>query len=236
MQAEKLTSVDQTKFDQLQRLVDSSQGLFRRQGVVVAIWRSVASARTGATRKLGPYWSLRYREQGRQRSFYLGRSLALAATARRLLAKLQRPLRQVRQIERWQAAARAALRRHKIAWGRLLQSELGAWLSGYEIRGLNVASTSHGGRLMSFGRSRLRREPSQGVGFASGVAREAGLRRSSGNGSPGNESPGSGSPGQETCRSPSRSAPRSRRSVASAASRSQPCDPRRTDQGAGKSR
>jgi len=120
-------AVDQQK---LQRIVQRMNRLLRalcRQGSVVAGWRTVDG------RRLGPYWS-RYREAGRQRSVYLGRSAALAAAVRRRLHKLQQPRKQSLQLARLRAAVRASFRRHLAVW----KQDLAAWgvkLHGLEIRG-----------------------------------------------------------------------------------------------------
>ena len=47
--------------------------LFIRQGAVVAAWR------TYRKRKLGPYYHLVFRDEGRQKSIYLGRDGPLVA-------------------------------------------------------------------------------------------------------------------------------------------------------------
>ncbi len=124
---EKTTSVDQ-RLVAVERLVASRPALFARQGAVVATWRTVAGQR------LGPYYALRYRDAGRQQSLYLGASPELAEKVARLLEHSQRPHRQRRTLERSRAAVKASLRRHKEIWRRELQ-HFGLTLKGFEIRG-----------------------------------------------------------------------------------------------------
>ena len=124
---EKTTSVDQ-KLAAVEQLVASRPDTFARQGVVVATWRRVGQQR------LGPYYSLRFRDGRRQQSLYLGSSRELAEQVRRLLAQLQRPHRERRGLERSRAAVKASLHSHKESWRRELET-VGLTLKGFEIRG-----------------------------------------------------------------------------------------------------
>ncbi|MEM9657086.1 MAG: hypothetical protein AAF961_01885 [Planctomycetota bacterium] len=119
----------------LQNLLNSRPAIFRRQGAIVATWRTVVSQRTGETRKLGPYYCLRYREGGRQQSFYLGRSGAFADAAKKVLAMLQAPRRQALKIARLRKTIKASLKRHQAEFDRHLREQFGARLKGWEIRG-----------------------------------------------------------------------------------------------------
>ena len=56
----------QQRVDQVCELVRAQLGVFSRQGAIVATWREHQG------RKLGPYYRLAWREEGRQRSRYLG--------------------------------------------------------------------------------------------------------------------------------------------------------------------
>ncbi len=89
-------------------------------------------------RKLGPYYRLAWREEGRQRSRYLGCSTWVVEKVRELLARVQQALRQGRQLRRLERTARAAMR-----WSKgLLRKELGRlglWLKGFEVRGGRLA-------------------------------------------------------------------------------------------------
>lgn len=101
--------------------------LFRSQGSIVAGWRMSAGKR------LGPYYSLRYREEGRQCSHYLGGSILLVDAVRRLLADQQRRRRQRLSLTKLRTAIKASLRRHKQSW-RLQLERAGLTLKGFEIR------------------------------------------------------------------------------------------------------
>lgn len=125
---ENLELVDQRRLAHVERLVGADPATFRRQGAVVATYRQRGE------RTLGPYFSVRYRLAGRQRSFYLGRCDALAAAVRRVLAALQRRRRESLSFARIRAAVDAAVRHEKRRLGRLLHA-VGLQLKGNEIRG-----------------------------------------------------------------------------------------------------
>ena len=142
----------QQRVDQVCEFVQSHLGVFSRQGAIVATWREYQG------RKLGPYYRLAWREEGRQRSRYLGCSTWVVEKVRELLARVQQELRQGRQLRRLERTARAAMR-----WSKgLLRKELGRlglWLKGFEVRGGRLAdatpiSLSKSGR---HARSRKRR-------------------------------------------------------------------------------
>jgi hypothetical protein len=102
--------------------------LFARQGAIVESWRY----KNG--QKLGPYYRLAYRAAGRQCSIYLGKSENLLRQVRRLLEKLQNPLKTSRILRRAQKAAQADLKRH-MAQFRLDLLKVGLQLRGYAARG-----------------------------------------------------------------------------------------------------
>jgi hypothetical protein len=104
---------------------------FVTQGSVVAGWRQ-----SGA-RRLGPYYRLFHRENGRQQTIYLGKSEWLAEEVRKLLAMVQRPFREARAYKRLQASARAGLRKAKSELRQKL-ARFGLLLKGFEIRGLDA--------------------------------------------------------------------------------------------------
>ncbi|MHB1034349.1 MAG: hypothetical protein ACYC0Y_06855, partial [Pirellulales bacterium] len=56
------------QFDAIRAQILDRRAIFARQGSVVATWRTRGGAR------FGPYYQLAYREAGRQRAIYLGRS------------------------------------------------------------------------------------------------------------------------------------------------------------------
>ena len=110
----------------LQKILAQAE-LLRHQGAVVATWR------TQRGRTSGPFYRLAYRQGGRQRSIYLGRSALLARKVRALLAVLQRPMREERDWERLRRAVKSALRARKAEWARELAKH-GFCLKGYEVR------------------------------------------------------------------------------------------------------
>lgn len=122
-----MTSVDQ-KLARVERLMAEQPARFSRQGTVVATWRVVAGERRG------PYYSLRYRDGGRQRSLYLGSSATLAELVRQLLECRQRVRREHRALTHARIVVKASLRHHKRLWRRHLE-QAGLSLKGYDIRG-----------------------------------------------------------------------------------------------------
>jgi hypothetical protein len=124
---EKSKSADQLSHPALQ-LLAARGDLFSRLGSVVATWRR----RAGKT--FGPYYSLIYREDGRQRSVYLGRMSALVEQVRHALQTLQHSIRQFRLFDRLRRQARASLRIQKFRVGALLRP-FGLRLKGFEVRG-----------------------------------------------------------------------------------------------------
>jgi len=109
-------------------LIGSSPQTFARQGAVVASWREYRG------RRLGPYFRLAWRDQGRQRSVYLGCCRALVDQVRQALAAVQAPLRRSQWLRRMKAEAKAALRASKAELDRQLRA-VGLFLKGFEIRG-----------------------------------------------------------------------------------------------------
>lgn len=124
---EKMNSVDQ-KLARVERLLAEQPARFSRQGTVVATWRVVAGERHG------PYYSLRYRDGGRQCSLYLGSSATLAESVRQLLECRQRVRREHLALTHARSVVKASLRQHKRLWRRHLE-QAGLSLKGYEIRG-----------------------------------------------------------------------------------------------------
>jgi hypothetical protein len=123
-----LTGEDAARLDRVREAIRRREAIMARQGTVVATWR------TRQGRKVGPYYRLAWRENGRQKSLYLGCSAELAQAVRQMLADLQRPLR----VDRAFLAARkqgwAALRAHKIVLAREL-ARYALYLHGWEVRG-----------------------------------------------------------------------------------------------------
>ncbi len=66
---QKSSPVDQhsdARYDRIAARISAARDLFRRQGAIVTTWRF------RGPRKLGPYFRLAYRADGRQQSIYLG--------------------------------------------------------------------------------------------------------------------------------------------------------------------
>ena len=124
-------SVDQKTHPAL-TLIAAESDRFRRQGAVIASWRTYRG------RKLGPYYRLAYRCDGRQCSVYLGRCRKLAERVRAAIEKLREPLHRARQIARMRAAVKASLRREKTRLDLQLR-KLGLYLKGFETRGWRTA-------------------------------------------------------------------------------------------------
>jgi hypothetical protein len=110
-------------------MIEERRETIERQGTVVSTWRIHQG------RKLGPYYRLAWREDGRQRSVYLGRSEELAQAVEQRLDELQRPLRRERQLKDQIRRAWAALRAYKLVWASQL-AVYGLYLHGWEARGL----------------------------------------------------------------------------------------------------
>ncbi len=132
---EKRKSVTQKvieRFERVRAYLVARPALFAAQGSVVA------TSRTYRGRQLGPYFQVAWREAGRQRRLYLGRSLELVDRVRKLLDQLQQPLRQRRLFARLKRQTRSALRR----WMADLRPLLAGWgieLKGFEFRGVRRA-------------------------------------------------------------------------------------------------
>jgi hypothetical protein len=93
--------------------------LLARQGSICSTWRKRGKMR------FGPYYRLRYFENGRRQSIYLGRSEETVQQVRRLLASIQSP----RLSRRLQSKIRKSLRAQK----RILETHLRA--NGYRLKG-----------------------------------------------------------------------------------------------------
>jgi len=124
----KTKNTDETKLLAVQNLLAAHPELFARQGTIHATWRQ----RGG--RRLGPYYSLRYRLEGQQCSVYLGSSKRLAVQVRRLLREWQQPRRTRLAVARHRAAVKQSFRNHQQRLAEEL-SQLGLQLKGNEVRG-----------------------------------------------------------------------------------------------------
>ena len=126
------------------RLMAARPELFARHGSVVATWRqrphpdplptNLRSVPGEGTCCYGPYHCLSYRDEGRQRSIYLGWEGPLVEEVRRRLEHLQRPLRERWALDRLRRKVATALR----ADNRQLDAQLRAYglrIQGFEVRG-----------------------------------------------------------------------------------------------------
>jgi hypothetical protein len=119
--------VDQ-KLVEVLELIKSWPSLFAHQGAVLESWRIHGG------KKLGPYYRLAFRQQGRQRSIYLGASNERAGQVRARLAAVQKPAKSKQVLERARARVKVELRKHKRGLDQQLR-ERGLYLKGYEVRG-----------------------------------------------------------------------------------------------------
>jgi hypothetical protein len=145
------------RFNRVESHLLQHPALFATQGSVAATYRTYRG------RRLGPYFQLVYRQDGRKRSIYLGRSQELADRVRQLLDQLQTPHRQRRLSKRLTAQVRSSLR----LWKDRLRNVLVLWgitLKGFEFRGVRRALPIRPGlRLLSQrydGRTPVRRNSS----------------------------------------------------------------------------
>ena len=92
------------KFERISAQLLARPDFFAVHGSVGSKWRNYRG------RRLGPYFRLRYCQDGRERSLYLGRSEELAEEVRGLLADLQRRriFRRLRERIRARSAAKNA--------------------------------------------------------------------------------------------------------------------------------
>ena len=126
-----MKTVDQktkAKLQAIREFILANRNSFVRQGAVVETYRMYRG------RRPGPFFSLRYRDGGRQRSRYLGRSSALADRVRDLLQELRKEIEESRTLARLKRRARAHVRVCKNAW-RQDVAALGLHLKGSEVRG-----------------------------------------------------------------------------------------------------
>ncbi len=104
---------------------------FTRQGSIVATWRTYRG------RRLGPYYRLVWRENGRQRTLYLGRQGPIVDEVRRLLGIIQAPTRLQRIIRKRRAGFRREVLRplKRYLDETFLVYGGGLYLKGWELRG-----------------------------------------------------------------------------------------------------
>lgn len=137
-------SVDEkqrARFERIRRAIGAQGKLFAAQGTIVASWK------THQGKRLGPYYRVAYRVDGKQKSLYLGVSKWLVAQVRALLSSLQALLREHRMIERLKRQARQAFVASKRHLAHLLHSTLGVVTRGWEFRGA-IRAVRERGRLV----------------------------------------------------------------------------------------
>jgi hypothetical protein len=125
------------------------RNVFARQGAIVASWRTYNG------RKLGPYYRLTYRVDGRQCSLYLGKSKNLLRQVRRLLDKLQNYAKTRRVLRQVKQAAQKNLRNH-LAQFRIEMLRIGLQPHGYDARGWRRFLALHNIRIPLRGAGVLR--------------------------------------------------------------------------------
>lgn len=116
------------RFEQVRNEIRTHGMWLAAQGTLVASWK------THQGKRLGPYYRLAYRVDGKQKSIYLGSSEWLVAQVRELLASLQGVLREHRTMERLKLEARQTLLENKRNLAGLLHEALDATLKGWEFR------------------------------------------------------------------------------------------------------
>ncbi|MBN2579784.1 MAG: DUF1678 domain-containing protein [Pirellulales bacterium] len=110
------------------KAVRAMKSVLARQGTIIA------SYRTYRGQKLGPYYRLAFRDEGRQRSIYLGKSEIILRQVRNLLEKLQKPLKTRHNLRHAQKVMQAAMKKH-MARFRVDLLRVGLQLRGYAVRG-----------------------------------------------------------------------------------------------------
>lgn len=137
---EKTDLVDEkqrARFQRVRNAICEQRILFATQGTIVASWKIHAGKR------LGPYYRVAYRLDGKQKSLYLGVSEWLVAKVRELLASLQSPFRQYQVMQRLKRQARRAVAESKKRLAELLRATFGAATKGWEFRGVFRALAQH---------------------------------------------------------------------------------------------
>jgi len=110
-------------------LIAAHREVLAEQGTVVEGWREYGGHR------LGPYFRLAYRIEGRQGSIYLGADQELAEDVRGLLADLQAPHRRRLALSRLCKRTKKSLANHKQEL-RAELAKIGLYLKGNEVRGV----------------------------------------------------------------------------------------------------
>jgi hypothetical protein len=114
------------RFARLRSQILERKELIARDGNIAETWRTHRGKRTG------PYYRVAFRENGRQRAFYIGGDAQLAKMVMELIGELKHPREEKRLIRRLRAAARASLRR-TLAEAEALAAPLGFRRRGFRF-------------------------------------------------------------------------------------------------------
>jgi hypothetical protein len=131
MQNPKSVEQLEAQFQSIRSQLLTQPQFFAASGAVVADFRT----RDG--RRFGPYYRVAFRQNGRQRSIYLGPSQPLADRVANLLAELKRPTHQHRAVRRLRTRLRAELRAQK----SIVERELAP--HGFHMRGFAAHRKRH---------------------------------------------------------------------------------------------
>jgi hypothetical protein len=121
-----------TRWKRIFRFVDAHRPLLATPGAIVATWRTYQGHR------LGPYYRLAYRENGRQQSRDLGCCKELVARVRGTLADFQRRLQESKVMRGLIHAAKRAWHLCELRL-RVQLSAVGIQMQGWELRGVREA-------------------------------------------------------------------------------------------------
>lgn len=120
------------------RALDELGPLLAKQGSIIATWRSYKG------RRIGPYYRVMFRHNGRLQSAYLGKDGELAAIIQSALDLLREPGRQQREFARLRRQIKRSLMNQKSLFRQRLR-EQGRDLKGFEIRRLHPENVKDAG-------------------------------------------------------------------------------------------
>ncbi|MBN2578638.1 MAG: DUF1678 domain-containing protein [Pirellulales bacterium] len=117
------------------------KSVLARQGSIVATYRTYNG------RKLGPYYRLAYRTEGRQRSLYLGKSKKIVRQVRRLLEKIQKSRNIRRSLHHGYKNLEETMKKH---WAQI---QVGLLKVGLQFRGFDIRGWRRYRRLLQLQRT-----------------------------------------------------------------------------------
>jgi hypothetical protein len=129
------------KFESVRQWILGHGALLAKQGRVVEAWRTYHG------RRLGPYFRVAYREHGRQRSIYLGKSADLADRVCALLQNCQAHVHQKRAWQQLREQVQSELVSNKATWRDEL-TKVGLTLKGSEVRGWRALTFASKAKLL----------------------------------------------------------------------------------------